>query len=362
MRRARLPLLQRLASTLLLPPTPLNLPYIHTGELLQTAPDTFSAEAHALWTPPGARGVYGGHVLGLSMLAAERTLEPAAAFPLNSLHGYFLRPGNSALPTSFHVERLRDGRSFVTRAVTARQGGKAIFSLQCSFHALEEDASGGAMGHQVAMPTVPSPEELLGAAAARPPGPQQQQQQQQLQLQLPLRVLPCAPRSRAGAWPARQLAWMQVAPLPPPTPATAHLHRAALAFASDWGIGVTSLLPYDMAWNSPQLAIAASLDHAMYFHDPMSGERAHMSDASSSTSTSTSSSARGGGHSIARHPEAPGVPLPGTAPPQRADAYVLFDMESTVLRSGRGMNSCRLWSRDGTLLCTAVQESLLRAR
>jgi acyl-CoA thioesterase len=370
--RAAAPALQRrcLAITTSATAPLLPIAYLHSGpglppELYQTAPDAFLADTHTLWTPPGARGVYGGHVVATAMLAAERSLpQGAPRFPMNSLHGYFLRPGNSALPTTYSVERLRDGRSFVTRAVTARQGGEAIFSLQCSFHALEADTSKGALGHQLRMPQVPSPEELTATAAAAAAAGGGGGAARQLP-PLPLRVLPCFPGRRAPQWPARQLAWMAMAPLPPPSPATAHLHRAALAFAADWGIGVTSLLPYNLQWNSPQLAIAASLDHAMHFHDALSGEGARAAEpggAGSAAATAAAAAAAAAARPIERHADAPRVPLPGAAPPQRADAFVLFEMESSVLRSGRGMNSCRLWSQDGTLLCSATQESLLRAR
>jgi hypothetical protein len=103
----------------------------------------------------------------------------------------------------------------------------------------------------------------------------------------------------------------------------------------------------------------------MHFHDAMSGEGARAVEERNSSRASGTAGAAGAAAAarpIARHADAPAVPLPGAAPPQRADVYVLFDMESSLLRSGRGMNSCRLWSQDGTLLCSATQESLLRAR
>ena len=343
-------------------PSPLPIPYIHPScapgfptQLYSTGPDTFLADIHTLWTPRGARGVYGGHVLSTAMLAAERTLPPACAFPMHSLHGYFLRPGNSALPTTYHVERLREGRSFCTRSVTVRQNSEAIFTLLCSFHAQEPQA---ALGHQVEMPACPGPAELLERGGGAPSSLASQ-------AQLPLRTLPCLPRDGATPdprWPARYLAWMECAPLPPPTPATAHLHRAALAFAADWGIGVTSLLPYNLQWNSPHLSIAASLDHAMYFHDSLGGG-ALAGAAAPMPMKTQQAQAQAQASPIRRHPSAPPLPAsPSAAPPQHADRFVLFEMESSVLRGSRGMNTCRIWAQDGTLLCTAVQESLLRAR
>jgi acyl-CoA thioesterase-2 len=319
-----------LSSSAPLSPTPIN--FVHQdisgcpNDLYSSGPDTFLADTHTLWTPKGARGVYGGHVLATAMLAAERTLPglPGAQFPMSSCHGYFLRPGNSALPTSFTVERLRDGKSFITRSVTVRQKGEAIFTLLASFHCMEQDASGGVLGHQVAMPSVPSPDQCQEAQGSSTLVPAYRHS-------LPLLVLPCTPRdynNPTPAWPAKAAAWMRVAPLPPPTPLTAHLHRAALAFASDWGIGIASLLPYNLTWNSPQIQIAASLDHAMYFHDSLGGDAPQ-------PPPQAAAGADAGAPRIVRHPSAP-PSLLAPAPPQRADDWVLFEMESSVLRGGAG--------------------------
>ena len=360
--------------------TPSPIAYIHQDctpgppELYLTSPDVFLADTHTLWTPQGARGVYGGHVFSTCMLAAERTLPQGCTFPLNSCQGYFLRPGSSALPTTYSVERLRDGRSFVTRSVTARQNGEAIFTLLASFHALEADASGGALGHQVTMPSVPGPEELLSQLRSSSSSSSSASSEKRRPPPImPLHVLPTSGAGRPAApsptWPPLYTAWMAVAPLPPPSPATAHLHRAALAFASDWGMGLVSLLPYSLQWNSPLLQITASLDHSLHFHDSMCGggaaavaaaaAAAKPAAAAAAAAASAPRSERG---SIARHPQAPPAPSVTTAPPQHADRYVLFEMSSSVLRGGRGMNSCRMWSQDGTLLCSGSQESLLRAK
>ena len=101
----------------------------------------------------GWQRVFGGQVIGQAMVAACRTVE--GRLP-HSLHCYFILPGDPAIPIIYQVERLRDGKSYSTRRVTAIQHGRAIFSLMVSFHAEEE----GAFNHQDRMPDVPPPEQL----------------------------------------------------------------------------------------------------------------------------------------------------------------------------------------------------------
>ena len=76
--------------------------------------------------------VFGGQVAGQALVAAARTVEEGVA--VHSLHSYFLRPGDPSIPILYEVDRIRDGRSFVTRRVVAIQHGRAIFNLQASFH------------------------------------------------------------------------------------------------------------------------------------------------------------------------------------------------------------------------------------
>src|SRR5579862_4235625 len=97
--------------------------------------------------------VFGGQVAGQALIAAGRTVEHGR---VHSLHSYFLRPGDPAVPILYEVDRIRDGRSFTTRRVVAIQHGRAIFNLSASFHDLEESA----LEHQIPMPDVPAPETL----------------------------------------------------------------------------------------------------------------------------------------------------------------------------------------------------------
>ena len=303
--------------------------------------DLYLQRLDALWTPEGSRSVFGGQIVGCAMLAAERSR--TAEFPLHSMHAFFLRPGMStgasAKPILYQVTRLRDGTSFETRAVTARQNGEAIFSAQLSFHKKELDRSGGAVGHAILPPDVPPPEECtpLRAGASK----------------FPIEVRTCAPLSGEPSWPVRRAAWFKCPPLPPPTPSTAHLHRAALAFASDWGLGVACLAPYGIRWGDPRLTMAASLDHSLYFHDSFDGEVAESSPAAPARAAN---SAERPLLPILRHPDTPRVPASSV----RADDWLLVQFESPFARFNRGLNISRTWTRGGTLVMTAVQECLVR--
>lgn len=300
--------------------------------------DLYVQAVETLWTPAGSRAVYGGQIVGAAMLAAERSR--TSPFPLHSLHSYFLRPGVSvgadATPIHYAVTRLRDGGSFETRAVTARQNDEAIFTAIMSFHKLEADSSGGAVGHALRAPSVPPPEECSALRVGA--------------TKFPIEVRPCTPFPKLlePTWPAKAAAWFKLPALPPPSPTTAHLHRAALAFASDWGLGTASLLPYGILWGDPRLAMAASLDHALFFHDSFDGGAAAPARASASPLLP-----------ITRHADAPRVPA-APAPIVRADDWLLVEFETTALRSSRGLNFSRMFTRDGTLIVSAVQESLLR--
>lgn len=99
-----------------------------------------------LWHPPGARGVYGGAVIAQCLAAAQYTVPPPspandnAVYLIHSMHCYFVLAGDSAIPILYHVERVREGKSFITRTVQARQRGKCIFTTTLSF--MREDSGG----------------------------------------------------------------------------------------------------------------------------------------------------------------------------------------------------------------------------
>jgi acyl-coenzyme A thioesterase 1/2/4 len=127
------------------------------ANLLNCIQDVFT-NTRALWHPPGARGIYGGAAIAQSLSAAMRTVP--SDFAVHSMHCYFVLAGDSEIPILYHVERVRDGRSFITRTVQARQRGRPIFTTTLSFSRV---GSGGekTITHAVPMPDVSLPEDPL---------------------------------------------------------------------------------------------------------------------------------------------------------------------------------------------------------
>jgi acyl-CoA thioesterase-2 len=246
--------------------------------------------------------VFGGQVAAQALMAAGRTVERGR---VHSLHAYFLRPGDPNVPILYEVDRIRDGRSFTTRRVVAIQHGQAIFNVAASFHVYEE----GAFDHQVPMPEVPDPETLPS---------------------LHERLEPL--RDELADWFARphpieqrhvgDLPWMQHDPGDPvqrvwiradgTLPDDPLLHACVAAYASDMSLFDTMLAPHEVRWDDAEF-MGASLDHCMWFHRPL-----------------------------------------------RADDWLLYDMDSPNAYAARGLARGFLFSRDGTLVVSVVQEGLMR--
>lgn len=195
-------------------------------------------------TPGDGPGrLFGGQVAAQSLRAATLTVD--ADRPPHSFHAYFVRPGRPGVPLTLEVIRIRDGRSFTTRAVTATQNGEAIFHLAASFHTAED-------GEDWQLPPrddVPSPDELgdTKSPLAR------------FESMMPFEMRPAAGRSAMGF--ALHPFWVRVGGRLPDDPA---LHACCLAFISDMGV-VGSARPNiaDM-----RAFMGASLDHAVWFHRP----------------------------------------------------------------------------------------------
>ncbi len=246
----------------------------------------------------GEGALFGGLVAAQSVIAAGRTVSSGA---LHSLHGYFLRPGRHEVPIHFTVERVRDGRTFTTRHVTARQLDETIFSLIASFAQPETGIT-----HQDPMPPdTPGPgglrewEELRAELLGVPPRPQG-----------PLEVRVCDPDSadRNVRLPARRRVWMRLRGRLPDDPL---VHTAMLVFASDRTLIRTAARPHGVTW---RLRHAASLDHAMWFHRP-----------------------------------------------PRFDDWLLYISESPVAHAARALVLGAMYRRDGTRIASVAQEGLLRA-
>ena len=247
--------------------------------------------------------VFGGQVAGQALVAAARTVEPQRF--VHSLHAYFLRPGDPLVPILYEVDRIRDGRSFTTRRVVAIQHGKAIFNLQASFH----DAEPG-LDHQLTMPdAVPDPESLhdfhtlmrpykdrLGDAWTRP-------------RPIDLRHIDHHPFDRGDHLSETQRVWLRADGELAEDPV---LHACIVTYASDMTLLDTSVRPFGLAWDSPDVQMA-SLDHAMWFHRPF-----------------------------------------------RADDWLLYDQRAISTSSARGLAGGNIFTRDGKLAVTVVQEGLIR--
>jgi acyl-CoA thioesterase-2 len=251
--------------------------------------------------------VFGGQVLGQSLMAAQRTVTDRTC---HSLHAYFLRAGDPKVPILYEVDRSRDGASFTARRVVAIQHGRPIFTMSASFQ--REEAG---LEHQTAMPEVPQPEDLKSEREWRREWAREMPAEMQAWFlrERPIELRPVVPANRfaPGRHLAQQIVWMRaLAPLPE-TPA---LQQCVLAYASDMTLLDTSLLPHGFNLSSPGLQLA-SLDHAMWFHRPF-----------------------------------------------RADEWLLYVQDSPTASGGRGLNRGTIYRRDGALVASVAQEGLIRQR
>ena len=266
----------------------------------RTSEDIFTGPSQ--WQPMGR--VFGGQVLAQSLTAAMRTI--AEDRYIHSMHGYFLRPGDVNLPITFSVDRIHDGRSFSTRRTQAYQNGVPILSLIASF----QDSDDG-LDHQVAMPTdLPEPESLPSAAEVLAGVDHPIASNWANGRAFDIRHVPSSIYFTVeGAQVPHQAVWMRAKS---PLPDDPNLHRAALAYASDYSILEPIMRGHGVAWSTPGLK-AASLDHAMWFH-------------------------RFG----------------------RVDEWMLYTQESPTAIGGRGLSLGRIYSRDGVLLASVAQEGMVR--
>jgi acyl-CoA thioesterase-2 len=264
----------------------------------------FRGQSHDI----GNKSVFGGQVLGQALAAALKTVDGDRQ--VHSMHAYFLRPGDVRVPIVYDVDRIRDGKSFATRRIRAIQHGQAIFNMAASFQVPEEGVE-----HTVGMPQAPDPESLRSEYDWRAEWavhlPEKVRPTFLRRRPVDLRPVdpqnPFVPDKRAP----RKLVWFRVDGRLPDAPA---LHQAMLAFASDFGLMGTAMLPHGISWFTPQVQ-GASLDHAMWFHRLF-----------------------------------------------RVDEWLLYEMDSPTAVGARGLNIGKIWSRDGRLVCTVVQEGLQRVR
>jgi len=246
--------------------------------------------------------VYGGQVLAQTIIAAARTL-PADRV-VHSMHGYFLRPGDSNKGITFAVDRIHDGRSFSTRRTQAYQDGVPIFSMIASF---QEENPG--LDHQEPMPDgVPDPDSLP-SVEDHLQGVHPMSKRLFTDRPVELRHIPSPIYLSVDETEPRQAVWMRTRG---PLPDDPLLHRAALAYMSDLSIQEPILRAHGVPWATPGLKVA-SLDHAMWWH-------------------------RFG----------------------RVDEWVLYVQASPSARGGRGLGLGRIYAQDGVLLASVAQEVMVR--
>ena len=255
----------------------------------------------------GTARVFGGQVLCQALLAASATVEERLA---HSLHAYFLRAGDPAAPIVYDVDRSRDGNSFSARRVVAVQHGRPIFTMATSFQVREKG-----LEHQFPEPEVPSPESI------------------EPRLEVPAETLQHLPQkvqrwiNRFGPFEFRQVNdydplnpeprppyqqfWFRLNGQLPDDPA---LHRALLAYASDFQLVGTALLPHGLSWAKDNLAMA-SIDHAMWFHRECA-----------------------------------------------LDEWLLYSCDSPSSSGGRGLSRGMIYDRKGNLVASTAQEGMIRVR
>jgi acyl-CoA thioesterase-2 len=246
--------------------------------------------------------VFGGQVAAQALMAAGRTVERGR---VHSLHAYFLRPGDPNVPILYEVDRIRDGRSFTTRRVVAIQHGQAIFNVAASFHVYEE----GAFVHQAPMPEVPDPETLPSLHDRLEPLRDELADWFARPHPIDQRHVGELPWIQHEARDPVQRVWIRADGTLPDDPL---LHACVAAYASDMSLFDTMLAPHEARWEDAEF-MGASLDHCMWFHRPF-----------------------------------------------RADEWLLYDMDSPNAYGARGLARGFLFSRDGTLVVSMVQEGLMR--
>lgn len=251
--------------------------------------------------------VYGGQVLAQALHAANLTVPEDRV--VHSMHGYFILPGDTSLPIIYEVDRIRDGGSFTTRRVKAIQKGRAIFNMSASFQIREEGIE-----HQIDMPNVPGPEVLLSdvelAASFKDTLPELYKR---YQTPRPIEFKPVERVDFLDPHPHQPMrhVWIKAKGEMNGLPS---LHQEVFAFASDYNLLTTAILPHQDIVRFDQLMLA-SLDHAIWFHREF-----------------------------------------------RMDEWLLLALESPSASNARGFTRGTLFNRKGELVASVVQEGLIRVR
>lgn len=253
--------------------------------------------------------LFGGLVAGQALVAASRTVPEDR--PVHSFHSYFLRPGDPKVPVEFSVTRERDGRSFTTRHILAKQHDESIFSMTASFQVEEKGFE-----HQEAVLDAPPPEASPGLDEWLERGERTEaliawledyRERHPIELRFPQEPNPLS--ARHGPLPSRQGVWMRSRD---PLPDDRLTHVCSLTYASDLFLLSSGLRPHGLAFMA-ETVVGASLDHAVWFHAEF-----------------------------------------------RADEWLYYDMHSPWAGNSRALNFGQIFAEDGRLIASAVQEGLMR--
>ncbi|WP_306329564.1 acyl-CoA thioesterase [Streptomyces venezuelae] len=264
--------------------------------------DIFRGESRSALVPR----VFGGQVAAQALVAAGRTV-PGDRLA-HSLHAYFLRPGDPGAPIVYTVDRIRDGRSFTTRRVVAVQHGQPIFHLSASFQTYEEG-----LDHQSDMPAAPDPETLPTPAEMLPRHLPREVADRLIEARaaVDLRYAEVPPWGSVGEpREPRSQVWFRTNGKLADDPL---LHVVLATYVSDMTLLDSVLLAHGRGGWAVGDVVGASLDHAMWFHRPF-----------------------------------------------RADEWLLYDQESPTASGGRGLGQARIWTQDGKLAISVIQEGVVR--
>lgn len=250
--------------------------------------------------------IFGGQVLAQSLSAANRTVEEDRL--AHSMHAYFLRPGNPEKQIVYEVQPLRDGKSFTTRLVIAKQDGIPIFNTSVSFQRLEEG-----LDHQSTAPKVTPPEDLESDHDYWVRMAQEYPDRVKRPLGQPIERKPVNRRDYMKPEPREpeQQIWFKALG---DVGGDIGRHQTLLAFMSDFALLGAALLPHPYSGMSENMQ-AASLDHAIWFHRPF-----------------------------------------------KADEDLLYVMDSPSASAGRGFSRGSFYTREGVLVASTAQEALIRVR
>ena len=247
--------------------------------------------------------LFGGQVLGQALVAASRTVEDAR--PCHSLHAYFMRPGDPEVPVLYSVDRIRDGRSFTTRRIVAVQRGEAIFSMDASFQVEEKG-----LEHQIDMTDIPDPDSLEDDMTVARRLPKSAPISGWARRPRPFEMRSVYPLDSDSRDDHQNPVWIRFRKELRST----QENQYALAYASDMGLVSTSMLPHRNSVPRHRLQMA-SLDHALWFHCTFD-----------------------------------------------AADWLVYIKETTSADAARGFNRGSFYTRDGRLVCSTMQEGLMRVR